>query len=566
MKKSVFLIIFFLTFGWTETAFTIDGNQYPDEIVYREVPEHEWLGLNADQKQRLIDDMIRKKLGAYEAKALLLDQTPKNQVKLRNQRERLLVNTAYEEFVAKPLVTDERIASIRQYMREEVLVNHILVSYKGCNLKVPVNRTKEAAKDRIDKAWDEYHTGVDFADLAMKYSDDPSVSRNQGKLGWLQAGKASEEFQDACFKTAAGEISKPVLSEYGYHIVFIEERRPSQFADLDDQQYEDEVNKSARASIYNLLRPAAEEYDKSVAETHLVKFNQNALLKIVEGFKKEQEKSRIVGKSGRIDVVEALNSFSDAGVVCVVDGRGFGVKWFADRIDRIPTSRHPELDSVETAEYQFNRIILQELAVEKAKEHQLFEDSVYQSGMEEYEGHILYDSFVKYIVNNLADPTEDEILDYYDANRDEKYMDGKKAVAREIKVYEKTTADSIYEVLKAGSDFETIARTMSLTRPKEGGLLDPFTSGKYNVMGAAAFKLQPGEFSEPVENLEGTWSIVYLHEFLPEAYKPLDQVRNKISQILKREQQTQAKDDVFDTLRTKYNVVVNPDFFQYPEG
>lgn len=64
-----------------------------------------------------------------------------------------------------------------------------------------------------------------FSELARKYSQDPGSSRNGGELPWIQPGQTLPEFENAAFALKVGEMSKPVLSPVGYHIIYMKGRK-----------------------------------------------------------------------------------------------------------------------------------------------------------------------------------------------------------------------------------------------------------------------------------------------------------------------------------------------------
>ena len=67
-------------------------------------------------------------------------------------------------------------------------------------------------------------------------------------------------------------------------------------------------------------------------------------------------------------------------------------------------------------------------------------------------------------------------------------------------------------------------------------------------------------FSSQIENLDGTWSIVFLEKFIDKQFVPLKRVENKIKSLLKKEQQENIKNSLYDSLFVKYSVWINPDF------
>ena len=83
----------------------------------------------------------------------------------------------------------------------------------------------DAAKVRIDSIYQALKSGADFADMAKKYSDDKASAVRGGDLNWIQPRQTVKEFEDAAFALKPGEMSQPVRSPFGYHIILMQERR-----------------------------------------------------------------------------------------------------------------------------------------------------------------------------------------------------------------------------------------------------------------------------------------------------------------------------------------------------
>lgn len=112
--------------------------------------------------------------------------------------------------------------------------SHILIS-------VPKNATPEqqkAALAKADKIEKQLKAGTDFATLAKSDSDDLGSKRQGGDLGWIEKGMTDAAFESALFAMHKGEVSPPVLSPEGYHIIYLRDVRPGKtqaFADVKDQ-------------------------------------------------------------------------------------------------------------------------------------------------------------------------------------------------------------------------------------------------------------------------------------------------------------------------------------------
>ena len=80
------------------------------------------------------------------------------------------------------------------------------------------------AKMRIDSIYNALKAGADFATLARKCSDDKGTAVDGGQLPWVQPGQTVSEFEKAAYALRKGEISQPVLSPFGYHIIKMDDK------------------------------------------------------------------------------------------------------------------------------------------------------------------------------------------------------------------------------------------------------------------------------------------------------------------------------------------------------
>lgn len=81
------------------------------------------------------------------------------------------------------------------------------------------------AEQLIDSLYMELKKGADFAEMARLYSEDPGSARDGGMLPWLFKGQLLKEFEEVALAMQPGELSRPVLSPVGYHIIYMNGRK-----------------------------------------------------------------------------------------------------------------------------------------------------------------------------------------------------------------------------------------------------------------------------------------------------------------------------------------------------
>ena len=135
------------------------------------------------------------------------------------QAEEYLVDNDFIEKEARNTYqqTAERIGPDGQFKAAHILV-------RLTQQATPMEQAQ--AKQRIDSIYAALQAGADFAEMAKKHSEDPGTAREGGMLPWLTRGQLLKEFEVAALALQPGEMSRPVLSPVGYHVIYMSERKP----------------------------------------------------------------------------------------------------------------------------------------------------------------------------------------------------------------------------------------------------------------------------------------------------------------------------------------------------
>ncbi|MBX3696361.1 MAG: SurA N-terminal domain-containing protein [Dokdonella sp.] len=170
----------------------------------------------------------------------------------------------------------------RYVTSEQRLASHVLIKVGGDG--GPDEQKK--ALEKAQKIAEEARSGKDFAELAKTSSDDLGSKALGGDLGWLDKGMTDPAFEDALYKLEKGQVSDPVLSSEGYHVIELRDIRPGKTRSFEEVRDElaKEYQESERERVYNdksgrlidltyadstSLDPAASELGLSVQKTGL---------------------------------------------------------------------------------------------------------------------------------------------------------------------------------------------------------------------------------------------------------------------------------------------------------
>ena len=125
---------------------------------------------------------------------------------------------------------------------EQALVSHILIKPSEIRTKAQSQRLIKRLYNRIVEG------GEDFAVLAREYSDDPASGSEGGDLGWVQNGQMVPRFEDTMNNTRAGSVSQPFESRFGWHILYVRDRRQQ---DLAEEMQESQARAVIRKRKFN---------------------------------------------------------------------------------------------------------------------------------------------------------------------------------------------------------------------------------------------------------------------------------------------------------------------------
>jgi len=208
------------------------------------------------KKDYLVQFMADVILVSQAAEAKKVGETADFKRKMEFERRKLLMSDLMQS-VGKAALTDAAMHkvyedAIKQLGTEqEVHARHILVRAPAGDEKAD-----KAAKAKIEAVIARLNKGEDFAKLAKEVTEDPSGKANGGDLGYFTKQQMVPEFSEVAFKLDKGQISAPVKTQFGWHVIKVEDKRvkpPPKFEEV-KPQIEQFVVRKAQAELVQKLR------------------------------------------------------------------------------------------------------------------------------------------------------------------------------------------------------------------------------------------------------------------------------------------------------------------------
>lgn len=217
---------------------------------------------NKDTRDRLIENLVTEEILVQEAKKRNVQNDSEFKAVLEQYTRRLMAQKVLQEEVFSKM-DEKNLKSYfsknkKKFNQDEVRASHILLKTEKEADEVYALVTKK---------------GADFGELAKKHSTDPTAQHNLGDLGYFTRARMVPEFSDAAFSMSKGKISKPVKSQFGYHIIKVVDKKqgkPVKFEDVVVQVRQDYQKTKIEETVDRLKKKSkVEVFDKNLEKIKL---------------------------------------------------------------------------------------------------------------------------------------------------------------------------------------------------------------------------------------------------------------------------------------------------------
>ena len=204
--------------------------------------------ITPDVEAQIKEEVIAREIFMQEAQKRGLDATPEYKAQIELARQTILIRELFAEFQKTSAVTD---ADVQAEYDKFVAANGGK-EYRARHILVETPAQAEAILASLKK-------GGKFEDIAKKQSKDPGSGANGGDLDWAAPGNYVKEFSEAMVALNKGQVSAPVQSQFGFHIIRLDDVREAQLPKLEDvkPQIVQQMTQQRMAAFQQELRAKA---------------------------------------------------------------------------------------------------------------------------------------------------------------------------------------------------------------------------------------------------------------------------------------------------------------------
>ncbi|WP_339612049.1 peptidylprolyl isomerase, partial [uncultured Planktosalinus sp.] len=423
----------------------------------------------------------------------------------------------------------------RRTVPNEITVAHIMISTRN-------EVTDEEAKKRLEEIINRINQGEDFGDLAKQFSEDPGSKNNGGKLNRFGSGRLnSSEFETAAFALKnTGDISKPVKTNFGWHIIKLIERHPKESFDEQRDELLRRIKNTDRSKIVvkTVNDRIKQKYNFKKHENPLAFFNTfvtDSVLKRKWEFNEAHPKL----KESIFKIGDVTYTFSDFAVY--IEKRQKSSRIYKQKELQL-ASYYDEFEEEKLNE--FYKINLEQ------------ENSEYANLIAEYRDGLLIFELMQ---NNIWEPSKEDSLglERFYENKKDNYKWNKRVKALMASTANSGYASQIKSMLEKNKTEEEIKNTIN-SENQTNVIFKQETLEFDNSVLPGNFEFKEGvskvyDITSKENTNSSQYIVLKVDEIIPETHKSLKEIRGKVMS----DYQNYLEKQWMQELREKYNVKIN---------
>jgi len=517
--------------------------KYPKQENYRDI--------DLEQKKELLEPMIKNKLHVNAAYDLGLEEDEEFIKIFDSQKMRIMGSKYYEKMIVDEIIPVSEIEKVLTRQGVEINASHVLIGFKGTRSKS--DRTKEEARKLAADIIKELNAGADFGTTAQKYSDDPSAKKNNGELGYFIWGRMVGPFQEAAWEMKIGEISDPVETIFGFHIIKIIDRKenPNYKADRSKQ------------NIYRLKQTMAKSYTDSIRVQWAQHYNG---LKEKYHFTLYDDSLKYVSKliDDKLKVEKLVpGSFTSQEkeiTLAEYDGDKITLGTLIERHKDKLVSAFGKLRTGPALKKEIEGLSTNILVMIAIQENGIDKLPEVRKDLKQFTEIQMNKMVEKKATEEIVTVTDEEVISYYEQNP-ASFKKEAEIEMWEVYTTDQKIADQVARKAKQGENFKSLSDKYSEDKSlkSKGGYLGFKKASGRGTVSREAHKLgSGGKVGGPVKYRRG-WAVFKTGKKTDEGIMDFEKAKGRAKNLLMKEKRDQAKIEWEASLKEKYTVNIDED-------
>jgi len=505
-----------------------------------------------EKRMAFLTDLVNKEVMEMEARRRQPELEESQRRRLHRFAETQLMNQLTTvEINNKIKVEDAEVRAVWNRMDREFKTRHILVP------------TREQALD-VKK---QLEAGATFEDMARQYSKDPDNAQRGGDLGWVAAGVMVQPFEEALFSLQPGQLSDPIQTRFGYHIIRVDEVRNVERPEFD----------SVRERVYTLLlqqRSLArqEEFQKMLNEKAKPENQLDAIQLIDKKYYFEVPAAQANDPYALLNANRMTPAFTKEElampVIKFADRPDFTIQEFNEALSWMPPGLWPSGKGLEEIEALLKQMTRTKLYRDHAISLGLEKTAEYVRTIQKKESEMRVNSlYYNGIVGGIT-ITDTDKREFFDAHRDNYKIADRYRLSR-IETPDSAIAQLAWRNWKTGKDFEDVASMVKGLDPTAGATAATFEipKGQSPPVDDLVFAGQVGDIIGPVflessvlesgQTLPPRWLVAKILDIKPERQMTYEEAESFVADHAKTARAEAELKKILDTAKVTFQVKVD---------
>jgi len=529
-------------------SYEIKLDEY-QKMLKQRFPNKELAQLDSAAKTQVLNQLVEYQQKLQAARSMKLDRDAEILNEVDSQKKRMLYSNYYERVIVDSIIDLNAVQEYLDKIKEEVKASHVLITFKGTRGSQK-DRTKDEAEQLAKEISAQARSGVSLAELAQKYSEDPSAQSNNGDLGYFTWGQMTDPFQRAAFALNISEISDPVLTEFGYHVIKLEDRRPNPFYDPKNLL---EPTLQIKRQLYSVKSDEGmqrwNKHIENVKKQLTFKIEADGIdeVIVITGEKRDAGQSKMEDYT---DKEKKIVLASWKGGKLTLDDL---FKFYERNFNRL----HSKLINQSALEQEVESFANMELAIFMAKKMGLDKEKEFVRSITQLTEQRMLSLVEKRAINDQIEVSDDEMMKYYAENKQE-YINPPEIEIWEIYVTDEKLANRLFQRLQKGEDFGTVAEKYSEDKvnAEKKGYLGFRSENRRGAVSKTALEVGENQLAGPIKYRNG-WAIIKTGQLKEETVKSFEDSRSRINSKLRGLKLSQRRKDWENEIRNKFSVKIN---------